>query len=48
MLASFAILLASVEPNMFGVAFVIAQALAVALFAVLQISALRQAREAPS
>lgn len=35
-----------VEPNMLGVAFVVAQALAVALFAVLQYAALRQARPA--
>ncbi|WP_435656272.1 hypothetical protein [Brucella pituitosa] len=44
MLASFAILVAGVvEPNMFGVTFVVAQALAVTL---LQVSALRRAREA--
>ena len=46
-LASFIILIAGVvEPNMFGVTFVVVQALAVALFAVLQVSALRHAREA--
>ncbi len=46
-IASFAILVAGVvEPNMTGVAFIVAQALAVALFALLQVSALHQAREA--
>ena len=46
-LVSFAILIGGgVEPNMFGVTFVVAQALTVALFAVLQVSALRHAREA--
>ena len=35
-----------VEPNMLGVAFVVAQALAVALFAALQYAALRQASPA--
>lgn len=45
--ASFAVLVFGiVEPNVLGVAFVVAQALAVALFAVLQVSALRQAEEA--
>lgn len=42
--ASFAILLfAPIEPNMLGAAFIVAQALAVAAFAVLQGLALRQA-----
>ncbi|KAB0564624.1 hypothetical protein [Brucella pituitosa] len=46
-LASFVILVAGViEPNMFGVTFVVAQALAVALFALLQVSALRRVRKA--
>ena len=35
-----------VEPNALGVVYVVAQALAVALFAALQAAALRQAREA--
>jgi hypothetical protein len=44
-IASFAILVAGVvEPNMVGLAFIVAQALAVTLFALLQVSALRQAR----
>lgn len=48
-LASFAIRVAGlVEPNMFGVAFVVAQALDVTLFATIQVSALRHAREAPA
>lgn len=43
--ASFGLLaLGLVQPNMLGVAFVVAQALAVGLFAVLQYAALRQGR----
>ena len=46
-IVSFTILVAGVvEPNMLGLAFMVAQALAVTLFALLQVSALRQAREA--
>lgn len=46
-IASFAILAVGiVQPNMLGVVFIVTQALAVALFAVLQVSALRQASEA--
>ncbi len=45
--ASFAILVVGiVQPNVPGIVFIVVQALAVALFAVLQVSALRQAREA--
>jgi len=45
--ASFVILVAGVvKPNMSGVIFVAAQALAVAVFTVLQVPALRQAKEA--
>lgn len=47
--ASFGIMLAGlVEPNMLGVAFVTAQALAVALFAALQAAALRSAQSVPA
>jgi hypothetical protein len=46
---SFAILLSgAVSPNLLGTAFVVAQALAVALFAALQFSALRRAAQAVS
>ncbi|MHB2265879.1 hypothetical protein [Aliihoeflea sp. PC F10.4] len=45
--ASFAILLSGVvEPNLFGIVFMVAQALAVAAFAVLQFGALRGGRHA--
>lgn len=44
-IASFGILLSGlVEPNLLGIAFVSAQALTVALFAALQVSALKEAR----
>lgn len=46
-LASFGILaFGLVEPNLLGIVYVVAQALAVALFAALQAAALRRAREA--
>ncbi|MFU0507538.1 hypothetical protein [Pseudaminobacter sp. NGMCC 1.201702] len=45
-IASFAILVVGVvEPNMLGVTFIVVQALAVTLFVLLQVSALRQARK---